>query len=284
MPYVIAAFIVSCLFEKSSLTDRALFEPTSHILCYNGSMPDFTDEDLRKAVENNISIAGVLRTLNRAYVGTNYRLIRRKIGRLGLDTSHFKGRAHGTTTQDPIPWSTILVVNSPHKIGTQRKRRLIAEDILKNKCYLCNSHPVWQGKPLVLELDHENGINNDNRLENLRLLCPNCHSQTITYCGRNLKVYGNKKPCPICHKPILIRSRTCQQCSQSLIVRETKIVWPSVEEILKLLKTLPMTRIAIKLGVTDHAIRKFLRNHGKMTAQEICQLRPRGRVVDGDRL
>lgn len=52
-------------------------------------------------------------------------------------------------------------------------------------CDLHRREPVWAGKPIVLHLDHINGVRNDNRLENLRWLCPNCHSQTDTYCGRN---------------------------------------------------------------------------------------------------
>ena len=65
------------------------------------------------------------------------------------------------------------------------KSRLIKEEILEYKCALCGNTGEWQGQSLTLQLDHINGINNDNRLKNLRLLCPNCHSQTKTFSGRN---------------------------------------------------------------------------------------------------
>jgi len=79
----------------------------------------------------------------------------------------------------------ILVENSTYLNRTALKSRLIKEEILEYKCALCGNIGEWQGQPLSLQLDHINGINNDNRLENLRLLCPNCHSQTKTFSGRN---------------------------------------------------------------------------------------------------
>ena len=80
----------------------------------------------------------------------------------------------------------ILVENSNSDRG-HLKRRLIREGILAEECVGCGTGPEWNGKPLTLALDHINGVNNDNRLENLRLLCPNCHSQTDTFAGRNVK-------------------------------------------------------------------------------------------------
>lgn len=75
------------------------------------------------------------------------------------------------------------------KFGQVSLRRLIRRDnLLENKCSICNLLPLWNNQVLVLQIDHINGINNDNRLENLRLLCPNCHSQTANFSGR-----ANKK-------------------------------------------------------------------------------------------
>jgi Zn finger protein HypA/HybF involved in hydrogenase expression len=68
---------------------------------------------------------------------------------------------------------------------THLKIRIIKEGLLENKCCLCGIDPVWNDKVLTLQLDHINGIHNDNRIENLRIICPNCHSQTKTFGRKN---------------------------------------------------------------------------------------------------
>jgi len=68
------------------------------------------------------------------------------------------------------------------------KRRLIAEKLLEYKCDQCGLDQFWNNKQISLQLDHINGINNDNRIENLRFLCPNCHSQTTNYAGKSNKI------------------------------------------------------------------------------------------------
>lgn len=85
-----------------------------------------------------------------------------------------------------IPLEEAMVENSTYQRGAL-KRRLICEGLIENECSICAAKPIWQGKPLVLVLDHINGVNNDHRFENLRLLCPNCNSQTDTFAGRNVK-------------------------------------------------------------------------------------------------
>jgi AraC-like DNA-binding protein len=85
-----------------------------------------------------------------------------------------------------IPLEDVLVEKSTYSRGTL-KRRLITEEILKNECIECGQGPEWNDKPLTLVIDHINGVNNDNRLQNLRILCPNCHTQTATFAGRNAK-------------------------------------------------------------------------------------------------
>ena len=79
----------------------------------------------------------------------------------------------------------ILVENSTYTNRTALKERLIKEKILEYKCAICGNEGIWNGNPLTLQLDHINGINNDHRIKNLRFLCPNCHSQTETFSGRN---------------------------------------------------------------------------------------------------
>jgi hypothetical protein len=148
----------------------------------------FNEVTFRKAVAESISVAGVLKAMGRAVVGRGYKRVHAEVARLGLDTSHWKGQRHGTTGQPrKLPWDEVLIENSPYRLGAGRKARLIKEGILQNQCYICGGSPEWMGQPLSLVLDHINGVRNDNRLGNIRLVCPNCNSQLPTFCGRNLK-------------------------------------------------------------------------------------------------
>lgn len=103
---------------------------------------------------------------------------------------------------------------------------------------------------MSLQLDHINGINTDNRLENLRLLCPNCHSLTPTFCGKNKKkrIYN----CLTCKREISRSSIYCRSC----VPKKTKINWPSKDELQKLVWNSPIENLAKNLGVSSRAIHK----------------------------
>lgn len=111
---------------------------------------------------------------------------RHKIGAPRFTKAVANGLIPDLTTKRAIPLDEVLVENSTYQ-RVHLKRRLLEQGLLENTCALCPQGPEWNGKPLVLALDHENGISNDNRLSNLRLLCPNCHSQTETFAGRNTR-------------------------------------------------------------------------------------------------
>ena len=84
-----------------------------------------------------------------------------------------------------MPWSLEDFLNNKHKINPQRlKFKLIASGYMKDECVECGIGPQYNNKYLCLQLDHINGVNTDNSLQNLRILCPNCHSQTATYAGK----------------------------------------------------------------------------------------------------
>lgn len=105
----------------------------------------------------------------------------------GIRTAWNKGKPTGR--QPKTPDKEAFVENSKVSRGNI-KNRIIYDNMLDYKCSECNVTNIWNGKELNLHLDHINGIHNDHRLENLRFLCPNCHSQTHTYAGRN-KAYKN---------------------------------------------------------------------------------------------
>ena len=92
------------------------------------------------------------------------------------------------------------------------RRRILYDNLIEYKCSICSSEPKWRGQDMSLILDHENGINNDNRLTNLRFLCPNCNHQQPTYAGKNKRKTDEKK-CVDCNKTIHKNSIRCNGCS-----------------------------------------------------------------------
>jgi Zn finger protein HypA/HybF involved in hydrogenase expression len=148
----------------------------------------YTEEDLRNAVRESTSIRQVLEKLNITPAGGNYQTTNRRIQKLNIDTSHFTGRAwnKGKTIGPKKPIEEYLKENTAVQ-SFKLKGRLISEGLKQHKCECCGIIE-WNGKPAPLELDHINGNHYDNRLENLRILCPNCHAQTDTYRGKNKKI------------------------------------------------------------------------------------------------
>lgn len=147
----------------------------------------YTKELLTEAVQNSNSLAGVLRYLGLKQAGGTQTHISRKLKQLDIDTSHFFGQGHnkGKTARNRKSADDILIVlpdGSPRpKVG--QLRRALKDSGIEELCVGINCpspEPIWAGQRLQLEVDHINGDWLDNRLENLRYLCPNCHSQTPT--------------------------------------------------------------------------------------------------------
>ncbi|NBO98695.1 MAG: HNH endonuclease [Proteobacteria bacterium] len=131
-----------------------------------------TDEQLIEAFKESSHIGKVSVKFNLPTI-----TIWRRLKKLGIELKTIKNNVK-------IPIQEILEGKHPYYQTFKLNRRLIKENILENKCSVCNINS-WNGKPIRLHLDHINGISSDHTLKNLRLICPNCHSQTETYCGKN---------------------------------------------------------------------------------------------------
>jgi len=149
----------------------------------------YTIDDVIVAIRNNKSIAGVLRTLGLKPIGGNYKTINNFINKYNIDTSHFTGQGWNVGLQfHPKPRITdesIFVENSTYVCSWRLRERFKSLTGISS-CQCCGLSE-WQGNPIPLEIHHKNGNNHDNRLENLILLCPNCHAQTDHYRGRAKK-------------------------------------------------------------------------------------------------
>lgn len=148
---------------------------------------ELTDEQFVEMIKNSTNISEVLFKLGYSVAGNSWGFaqVRKRMTDLGLDQSMFKGKSAMAAKLQSIKLSAkdLLKSNCKHNRNVTR-RYIISNKLLPYKCAICGLSE-WNGKTLSLELDHINGINNDNRLENLRFLCPNCHSQTTTYGSRN---------------------------------------------------------------------------------------------------
>lgn len=158
----------------------------------------WTDGDLARAVAESTSVAEVQRKLGFTPNGGMHRLISGHIRRLGLRTDHFLGQrwARGRPAVNRFtarPLDQVLVAGSNYTSTGTLRQRLISAGLKPPRCERCGLD-TWQGERLALALDHINGDRHDNRLENLRILCPNCHSLTDTWCGRkNGPAYSNRQ-------------------------------------------------------------------------------------------
>lgn len=144
-----------------------------------------SDEQFKNIVQEANSYSDCLRALGLGTTGgSSTDVLKRRINELKCNVEHFGKKQKTQSPQAKYSLEEILIENSTYANISRLKERLIREGKLEYKCQNCGIKE-WQSKPLSLHLDHINGKNNDHRIENLRFLCPNCHSQTETYAGRN---------------------------------------------------------------------------------------------------
>ncbi|MFD1873774.1 HNH endonuclease [Hymenobacter bucti] len=148
-----------------------------------------TDEEFRQAVVESLSVRQVLVCIGLVPAGGNYKTVQNRIKLLRLDTIHFTGAAWNVGARykafgRKATLEEILIENSAYAFTHGLRGRLLKEGRKQHRCEHCGL-AEWCGQSIPLELHHINGVNNDHRIANLHLLCPNCHAQTKNYRGKN---------------------------------------------------------------------------------------------------
>ena len=146
----------------------------------------YTKELLEENVKDCYSFAELCRRLGLKPEGSNPKTLRKKMDEFGIDYSHFTGQAWNKNPENPVYRGKYLSKLCEHSsLSSANVKELVYRLGLKeNKCEICGI-TEWRGKPIICELHHINGDSTDNRIENLQILCPNCHSQTDNFRSRN---------------------------------------------------------------------------------------------------
>lgn len=249
----------------------------------------YTKEEIEIAVKNSLCYADVLRYIGSTPQAGNFDNIKNRIYEYNIDVSHFLSQSEITKIRlkeknrnyfQQKPLSEILTLTPIRLDNRKIKKRLYKEELKKEECELCGQGPLWMGKEMSLRLDHINGNNKDYRLENLRIICPNCDATLETFCSGNRK---NRKPielkfdkskinfinCVNCNKSFRQSNSKHKHCSQKCRrkfnyiskTRKRKVERPDFNELLNNINNIGYSATGRKYGVSDNAIRKWIKSN-----------------------
>lgn len=216
----------------------------------NNIVYSYNDQNFKEIVNNSFSYADCMKKLGyQSISGDSVKILKRRIEELHINIEHFFNNNGSRITRND---ENVFCIDSTANQSTLRK--FYKNKFPQEKCKICGQGIIWNNKPLNLILDHINGCNTDNRLENLRWVCGNCNSQLDTTNGRNPR--RHKYFCLDCGKQIskgAIRCAFCAAKTQQITER------PSREELKSLIRTIPFTQIGKQFGVRDNSIKKWCR-------------------------
>lgn len=212
-------------------------------------------KQFQKLAKESDSLADIIRAFGFSPDAGHYRTVKKRIADEGIDISHIRlgldSRLGKRFDGGAAPLEQLLVKNSTYDRGYV-KRRIIKAGIVPYSCAECGRKPEWNGKELVLVLDHINGVNNDHRVENLRFLCPNCNSQTDTFAGRTKK---QRYYCETCGRERRTKTaRFCKRC----VPKARRVKRPAIAVLKQEIADLGYCAVGRKYGVSDNAIRKWV--------------------------
>ena len=234
---------------------------------------------MRRAVAESLSWTETLRRLDYCTTGNNRVTLKKYVAMWDIPTQHFdpyaSQRAGGARHRSPRPLPEVLVEGSTYSRGSLKKR-LYEEGLKRPSCELCGQGEIWRGRQVGLILDHINGRRDDNRIENLRIVCPNCAATLDTHCGRNLPRRAVCEGCSDVFMPEANGQRFCshpcfrryrQATAGKLVPSSTlgipapdrrKVERPPYEQLMREIEATSYLAVGRKYGVSDNAIRKWV--------------------------
>ena len=234
---------------------------------------DISDTEFKNIVANSTTMSECVVNVTKILKSSvHVDTVKRRVKQLDLSTEHFLTMTQRATLFHTLDIEDVFVENSTVSNTTVRNK-VIENDLIPYNCALCGCSSEWNGHPLTLQLDHINGNNKDNRLVNLRFLCPNCHSQTKTWGSKNVKfsakVKKSDKACSICGN-ILGKGNSsgrCLPCANKIngALRVQATVRPPKEILTKLLKESNFQAVAKAYKVSDTTVRKWCKYYSMST-------------------
>jgi hypothetical protein len=223
-----------------------------------------------------VSWAEALRRLGMCHSGGSHLILRKYAAIWEIPTSHFDPYARARTKPN-TPLEEILVARSTFSRG-HLKRRLLRAGLKQPICEICGQGELWQGCRMSLVLDHINGVRDDHRLENLRILCPNCNATLDTHCGRNKPREIPARECLRCGGQFVPGADSQRYCSRACGAggdraphprpESRRVERPPYQQLLAELAATSFSAVGRKYGVSDNAIRKWVRAYEREQAYE----------------